>query len=383
MKILLASSSSGSQGDGELWLLHQGRALAQRGHEVMLWASEHPRMDELANSFTGVGEVLRSPYQNTYDHRGRSISSYLNLPAVRQLAGDWQRAQPDFLHLNKQNLEDGLDLLQAARRSGIPNLCTIHITRTAQHLKARLAPARDFVAQRGLSNYPGMLVTVDEKQRRSLAEFIGESDRIRAIPNGVPLLDLSRRAAVRALKRPDVRVRESDFLVVGFGRMENRGRPLFFLERAAEILRVIPQARFLWIGEGSLVENWDEWIAARELGDRIQRIPWRNDVPLLLLAADLFLHAAKSEGLPLALLEAMSAALPSLITPHLHEEIPALDARSAITIDAGGQWLETVRDRDRLRQIGLAARQVAEEKFSCTAMAESYEALYHETLTTA
>jgi len=64
----------------------------------------------------------------------------------------------------------------------------------------------------------------------------------------------------------------------------------------------------------------------------------------------------------------------------LHEEIPALDARSAITMDAEGRWLETVRDRERLRQIGLAARQVAEEKFSCGAMAESYEALYRETL---
>ncbi len=100
MKILLASSSSGSHGDGELWLLHLGRALVQRGHRVVLWASQHPRMDELANSFSGVGEVLRSPYQNTYDHRGRSISSYLNLPAVRHLAAEWQRAKPDLVHLN-------------------------------------------------------------------------------------------------------------------------------------------------------------------------------------------------------------------------------------------------------------------------------------------
>lgn len=380
MKILLASSSSGSQGDGELWLLHLGRALVQRGHEVMLWASEHPRMDELANSFSGVGEVLRTPYQNTYDHRGRSISSYLNLPAVRQLAGDWQRAQPDFLHLNKQNLEDGLDLLQAARRSGIPNLCTVHIARTAQHLKARLAPARDFIAHRGLSNYPGLLVAVDEKQRRSLADFIREEERIRTISNGVPLVDLTRRVAVRALKRPDLRIRESDFLVVGVGRMDHRGRPLVFLERALEILRAIPHARFLWIGEGILAAAWDEWVAARDLGEVIQRIHWRNDVPLLLLAADVFLHVAESEGLPLALLEAMSAALPCVITAHLHEEIPSLDARSAITIDADSRWLEEMRNSERLRQVGLAARQVAEEKFSCGKMAESYESLYRETL---
>jgi glycosyltransferase involved in cell wall biosynthesis len=381
MKILLASSSSGSQGDGELWLLHLGRALLQRGHKVTLWASEHPRMDELANSFYGLGEVLRSPYQNTYDHRGRSISSYLNLPAVRQLAAEWQRAEPDFLHLNKQNLEDGLDLLQAARRSGIPNLSTVHITRTAQHLKARLAPARDFIARRGLRNYPGLLVTVDEKQRRSLSDFLGEPQRIRTIPNGVPLLDLARREAARALKRADLGLRETDLFFVGVGRMDVRGRPLFFLERAAELLQTVPNARFLWIGEGLLSETWDEWVTAHQLGKKIQRVAWRNDVPLLLLAADVFLHVAESEGLPLALLEAMSAALPCVITEHLHEEIPALNPSNSITIDPEGRWLEVFRDLSQLPGLGAAARKVAEEQFSCARMAESYEALYRETHT--
>lgn len=380
MKILLASSSSGSRGDGELWLLHLGRALVARGHKVMLWASEHPRMDELANSFSGVGEVLRSRYQNTYDHRGRSISSYLNLPAVRHLAAEWQRAKPDLLHLSKQNLEDGLDLLQAARRSGIPNLCTVHITRTAQHLKARLAPARDFIARRGLHNYPGTLVTVDEKQRRSLVEVLGEEQRIRVINNGVPLLDLSRRAAARALKRADAGIRENELFFVGVGPMDTRGRPLDFLERAEEVQRSIPEARFLWVGDGVLSPSWDEWVTSHGKAETIQRVPWRNDVPLLLLAADVFMHLAASEGLPLALLEAMSAALPCVVTDHLRSEIPTLNPTNSITVTQGGEWVKGLQDRFGLRALGAAARKLAEEKFACERMAAAYEALYRETV---
>ncbi len=60
MKILLVSSSSGSRGGGEVFLLYLGRALAQRGHRVVLWASDDSGMDELSNSFTSVGEVIRS-----------------------------------------------------------------------------------------------------------------------------------------------------------------------------------------------------------------------------------------------------------------------------------------------------------------------------------
>ena len=62
MKVLLASSSSGSRGGGELYLVYLGRALAHRGHAVTLWASTNPRMDELANTFSGFGQVLRSGY---------------------------------------------------------------------------------------------------------------------------------------------------------------------------------------------------------------------------------------------------------------------------------------------------------------------------------
>ncbi|HYR57886.1 MAG TPA: hypothetical protein VEO95_04630, partial [Chthoniobacteraceae bacterium] len=73
MKILLASTSSGSRGGGEICLLYLGRALRARGHAVTLWAARHPRMDELAERFAAFGEVVRADYTNTYDRRGRSL----------------------------------------------------------------------------------------------------------------------------------------------------------------------------------------------------------------------------------------------------------------------------------------------------------------------
>jgi glycosyltransferase involved in cell wall biosynthesis len=129
-----------------------------------------------------------------------------------------------------------------------------------------------------------------------------------------------------------------------------------------------------------LSDAWDEWIAAHQPIERIQRVPWRNDVPLLLLAADAFLHVAHSEGLPLALLEAMSAALPCIVTDHLLEEMPSFDASNSLKVDGDGKWLAALRNREKLRELGAGARRVAEEKFSVAQMAESYEALYRETL---
>ena len=219
-----------------------------------------------------------------------------------------------------------------------------------------------------------------EKQRRSLADFLGDAARIRAIPNGVPLLDLTRRAAARALKRPDLGLRETRSALRRRRPHGARKTPaLFPRARGGNAARDPPRAISL-DRRRVLSEAWDEWVAAHGLGDRIHRLPWRNDVPLLLLAADAFLHVAESEGLPLALLEAMSAALPCAITEHLLDEMPSLNASNSITIDETASGWKRFAIRERLRRLGAAARRVAEEKFSCGKMAESYEALYHETL---
>lgn len=378
MKVLLASSSSGSRGGGELYLVYLGRALAQRGHAVTLWASDHPRMDELANTFSGFGEVLRSRYRNTYDQRGRSLASFLHLRASLHVAGEWRRSGADFLHLNKQNLEDGLDLLRAAVWSGKPSLCTIHLTQSARYLEAKFARVRDWVSRRALGAYPGLLVTVLENRRRDLLQFLGPNPRVRMIPNGVPLFDLSRHESVRRARRAELGLLERDLVFLAVGRMVEQKRPRLFLEKAEAIHRAIPDARFLWIGDGELAGEWDAWVAARDLEQVIRRMPWQVDVQPFLLAADVFMHTAEYEGLPLAILEALAAALPCLLTPNLLADMPFLSAENSLTLGESSdlQWTGALRDRARLRTLGEAGRRLAEREFSFTKMAESYELLY-------
>jgi len=164
------------------------------------------------------------------------------------------------------------------------------------------------------------------------------------------------------------------------GRMVPQKRPLEFLARAQEVLRHEPKAKFLWVGDGDLGTAWDEWVAAHNLGTVIRRLPWRNDVPSLLMAADVFLHVAEYEGLPLAILEAMSAALPCAISANLLSEMPFLNAGNSLAVTADGPWLTALGDNGKLQAIGTAARQLVEQKYSYARMAEAYEALYHEVL---
>jgi glycosyltransferase involved in cell wall biosynthesis len=376
LKILLASTSSGSRGGGELYLNYLGRSLAGRGHEVALWASSHPRMDELCTLFGKVGTVLRQDYTNTYDRRFRSFASYFDRGSARAAAEMWRRHAPDIVHLNKQNLEDGLDLLRAAGDCGLPNLCTIHLTQSARYLRARAPWIRDWVARRALKSYPGPLVAVIEERRRDLAEFLGSDGRIHAIPNGVELYDLSGRHAVRGAVRRELGVAHDSLLLVAVGRMVRQKRPIAFLEYAARILKRLPHSRFVWVGDGKLAAEWDRWVAHRQLGNVIHRLPWRGNVRDVLFAADAFLHVAEFEGLPLAILEALSAGLPCAISPNLLREMPFLNDTNSVAIGEGDDWAAILADPAALAVRGKNARQLAEEQFSFDIMAARYEALY-------
>src|SRR6266487_3999702 len=319
MKILLVSSGSGSRGGGEIFLDYLGKGLADREHEVTTWMPAHPRMDELAGKVSRFGKVIRADYRNMYDYRTRTLATAFNWRTSRKIAPQWKKLKPDIIHVNKQNLEDGLDLLRAADRCGVPSVCRIHITQTARYLNARLPWLRDWIARRALNKYRGIIVTA---RRRAIEEFLRRSTRIETIFNGVPLVDLNQKQAMRAAKRHDLGLSSDDFLILGLARLVAQKQPFVFLELAKVIHQHFPAAKFLWVGDGKLSAQWDEWVAHESLGGVISRVHWQTDVLPFLFAGDLLLHVAKyEEGLPLAIAEAMAAGLPCAVTGDFAAEI--------------------------------------------------------------
>jgi glycosyltransferase involved in cell wall biosynthesis len=203
------------------------------------------------------------------------------------------------------------------------------------------------------------------------------------VANGVPLFDLSQRESVRMAKRRELGLADGQPLIVAVGRLVPQKRPLVFLEQAARIHRSRPEVRFLWVGDGTMAGVWEETIHRLGLAQAVQRVGWQMEVSPFLFASDLFLHVAEFEGLPLAILEAMSAALPCAISQNLLREMPFFDAQSAIPVDDAAEWVAVLGEPERLNAMGQRARQLAERHFSFDAMAAGYEALYHETLAAA
>lgn len=87
------------------------------------------------------------------------------------------------------------------------------------------------------------------------------------------------------------------------------------LLRAADLVRKsVPEARFMLVGQGPLETQVRREAERLELQDTVVFAGFRDDVPRVLAAADVFALSSVHEGLSIALLEAMALGKPPVVT---------------------------------------------------------------------
>jgi glycosyltransferase involved in cell wall biosynthesis len=380
MRILIITTSSGSRGGGELSLLYLAQGLKALGHELGLWASSHSSMDELCLKFEAIGSVLRANYTNTYQRKLRNFSAGTSLAERNRIKTQWLSWKPDILHLNKQNLEDGLDLLKLVNEQNIPSVCMIHITQSAQWLGAQLGWIRDWLSQSELRKYSGKFVTTPVSRAKELSKFLNSDQPIKVINNGVPVIDRNQVKHWRQQCREELMLEDQDVLFISVGRLVDQKKPLKFLQVAEEVLKELPNAKFIWVGDGNLRSEWNRYVKERNLNSLIRNLGWQQNALKWLAAGDVYLHTAKYEGMPFAVLEALSVGLPCLINEDLLKEIPEFNRSSILSLESDLSRISDIAKPDRLKQLSSLAYEVFEENFSIARMAKDYEKLYQSLL---
>src|SRR5262249_31006579 len=142
--------------------------------------------------------------------------------------------------------------------------------------------------------------------------------------NGVPVPTTAQLESWRHEKRAELKLQSDEKLMVSVGRLVKQKRPDLFLEIAKKWSVLDEKVRFLWIGDGNLKEQWDNWIIEKKLKKVVQNNGWQKTSAPYLAAADYYFHLAEFEGLPLALLEAMATGLPCGISENLIKELTFL-----------------------------------------------------------
>jgi glycosyltransferase involved in cell wall biosynthesis len=123
-----------------------------------------------------------------------------------------------------------------------------------------------------------------------------------------------RTGEARATARSAMGAGPDDVLVVSVGRLSAQKAHQHLVDVAARLRRAHPRLRYAVVGGGERAEELEALVEEAGVGDIVRLLGLRADVPDLLGAADVYLTCSEWEGMPLATIEAMASALPTVST---------------------------------------------------------------------
>lgn len=260
--------------------------------------------------------------------------------------------------------------------SGVPLIMTVH--------GRNYYPER--MRRRLLYRLATKLAACTVAVSRDLAEFFSAvtgapRQRIHVIYNGVVPCS-SRGSAADSQPLARLEIAPSAKIVGTIGNLYPVKGQKHLLRALRIILQRQPNVHLLLFGRGEgLTELLAEAAEAR-IQDKVHFLGFRDDVPQWLRVFDVFVLPSLSEGLPLSLLEAMSARIPVVVTSVGGMPEVVADGKTGFIVRPGDPEALADRILFLLEHPGTAAAmgaeggRVYEEKFTLTKMVERYAELY-------
>ncbi len=363
LRLVLGLETSGP-GGAEAMVVQLAEALRARGDWVAIATMQPGWMTDRAEA-AGI-PVWIDPMRNGPDPRW-----------VVRFRKRLLRERIDLLHSHEyeMNVYGGA----AARAARLPNVATLHGSVAG-------TSAKHLLAYRVLGRFGQQLVAVSRDLLDTLSPGVGGSGAdVRIIHNGTPVPPHASSDDRRAQQRADrahIGLPPDGPLFVAVG-------SLYPVKDHATLLRAtasIPDAHLAIAGRG------DEEAALRRLADelgcteRVHLLGLRDDIARILSAADVFVQPSLSEGLPLAVLEAMAHQCCVVATDVGGIAEAVVDGESGLLVPpaAPERLAEALRrvtaDSALARRLAERAWSRARAEFSVDTMADRYRALYGELL---
>lgn len=336
-----------------------GDLVRDRGHHSIAITSPNPELRSLVKSF-GVrvydrGEAKEGPVETLRASFGNADAAFISSAIATSHAA--------IVHLHTFGSQ--VVGTRAAMRMGVKIVRTEHSTRVYDD------PSCWPFSSWSLARTHRVVCISEHIRSRVLTRAPRAREKISVVYNGVDTSRFTPRPkAAHAANGP--------FRFAMVGRLDARKG----VDRALYALRRVPEAHLDVIGDGEQRGSLAQLAQKLNVERRVTFHGFVTDPRALLANADACLSSSRTEGLGIALLEAMAMGIPVVSLPtggipeYVLDSVTGFLAHGDDESALVREMQRAVSQRGRLSEIGLAARKLVCERFSVEAMRAGYDEVY-------
>jgi glycosyltransferase involved in cell wall biosynthesis len=319
-------------------------------------------------------------------HLGRELHPIRDIVTLWQLVRIIRREKPDIVHTH--TAKAGFVGRMAAFLAGVP--IVIH-TFHGHVLHGYFGPLKTGffrLAERCMARFSTLIIAVSEQCRRDLLKYkVSGPDHIRTIPLGLELERFhDKPVGAREEIRKEFHIPQDAFVVGMIARMVPIKKHEDLFRAIPIVLQSFPDTYFLIVGDGERRPFLEELARELNITHRCVFTGFREDQKRVYEAVDLVVLTSANEGLPVAVIEALSAGKPVVSTrvggvPELIE-----DGRTGYIVEpenvesiAEG-LMKAVSQPEQTQAMGFIAQKETIRKFSIQRLIQDIDLLYQELL---
>lgn len=341
MNILLATNTSLDRGGISMFMLQwiRGiRAVNEHG-TITAYFREGIENQDIENLYKSYGVRI-------YSGNIPTGTSFKNSKANKKVRSDINKIlkeeKYDVVHINSRFFGFHVLMLSMAKSAGIP-------MRISHFHGSLVEPFIDRIVHTFFRMRIRSLATVYAGCSKEKAVYLFgkkgiQSAKWRLIPNTIQTERFKFNEAEREKKRELIGVADDEILLGAVGRVEKEKNHIFLIGVLKKLLRSMPKAKLIILGDGSEREKLQE--KSRELGldDKVILYGSTDDVPGWLSAMDYYLMPSLSEGFPISAVEAQASGLVCVLSDRITREADITADVYHLPIDKGyGPWVSALK----------------------------------------
>ena len=309
------------------------------------------------------------------DGLGRSIKPRADLTALFAIVREIRRFKPDVIHTHtaKAGVVGRIASIMSGQKS--IRVHTFH----GHLLNGYFGPGKTklvILVEKFLAHFTHQLLAVGKQVQEDLiAAGIGNSSKFAVMPPGLQLAKVPSKHEARI----ELGLDQNKIYCAFIGRITQIKRPDRFLDVVAKVKADGIKASFIVAGAGERLQYCQERVTNESLP--VTFLGWREDIEVVLAAADFVILTSDNEGTPLSLIQAGMVGIPVVATNVGSTNEIVVNGKTGLLTDLSVDKLASAvtklaENTDLRAQMGAAGKEYTLARYGVERLVKDHQDLY-------